>query len=156
MPGSGFSDPHPPSLGVDDLISGRQAPTVLNAAFTPLLFWDGRAKSLEEQTLGTIQNPIDMAEMLDHFVLELRNIKGYRRQFLNLFGTEVNPQGIAKAIAAFARTLVSTNSAFDQDSLGNKQAMNQATIRGMALFKAEIGRVSEGISEKRCQTLRFS
>jgi cytochrome c peroxidase len=144
------------SLGVDDLISGRQAPTVLNAAFTPLLFWDGRAKSLEEQTLGTIQNPIDMAEMLDHFVLKLRNIKGYRRQFLNLFGTEVNPQGIAKAIAAFARTPNSTNPAFDQYSLGNKQAMNQAIIRGMTLFKAEFERVCEGISEKRCQTLRFS
>ena len=120
---------------MDDLINGGQAPTVLNAAFTPLLFWDGRAKSFEEQTLGTIQNPIDMAEMLDHFVLKLRTVKGYRRQFLNLFGTEVNPQGIAKAIAAFVRTLVSTNSAFDQYSLGNKQVMNQATIRGMALFK---------------------
>ena len=99
IPGSGFSGPHPTSLGVDDLIGGPQAPTVLNAAFTPLLFWDDRAKSLEEQTLGTIQNPIDMAEMLDYFVLKLRNIKGYRRQFLNLFGTEVNQQGIAKAIA---------------------------------------------------------
>jgi cytochrome c peroxidase len=80
---------------VDNLIGCRQAPTVLNAAFIPLLFWDGRAKSLEEQTLGTIQNPIDMAEMLDHFVLKLRTVKGYRRQFLNLFGTQVNPQGIA-------------------------------------------------------------
>jgi cytochrome c peroxidase len=80
---------------VDDLIGCRQAPTVLNAAFIPLLFWDGRDKSLEEQTLGTIQNPIDMAEMLDHCVLKLRTVKGYRRQFLNLFGTQVNPQGIA-------------------------------------------------------------
>jgi cytochrome c peroxidase len=48
IPSSGFSDPHPPSLGVDDLNSGRQAPTVLNAAFIPLLFWDGHAKSFEE------------------------------------------------------------------------------------------------------------
>ena len=97
-----------------------------------------------------------MAEMLDHFVLKLRTVKGYRRQFLNLFGTEVNPQGIAKAIAAFARTPNSTNPAFDQYSLGNKQAMNQAIIRGMTLFKAEFERVCEGTSEKRCQTLRFS
>ena len=73
--------------------------------------------------------------MLDHFVLKLRTVKGYRRQFLNLFGTEVNPQGIAKAIAAFARTLISTNSAFDQSWLGNRQAMNEAAIRGMVLFK---------------------
>jgi cytochrome c peroxidase len=116
IPGSGFSDLPPTSLGVDDLIGGLQAPTVLNAAFTPLLFWDGRAKSFEEQTLGPIQNPIDMAEMLEHRVTKLRNIKGYGQQFLNVFGTEVNPQGIAKVIAAFVRTLISTNSAFDQYS----------------------------------------
>ena len=137
IPGSGFSDPHPTSLGVDDLIGGRQAPTVLNTAFSPLFFWDGRAKSLEEQTLGPIQNPIEMAETLDHLVAKLRTVKGYRRQFQNVFGAEISPQGIAKAIAAFARTLISTNSAFDQYSLGNKQAMNQAAIRGMALFKGK-------------------
>ena len=137
IPGSGFSDPHPTSLGVDDLIGGRQAPTVLNTAFSPLLFWDGRAGSLEEQTLGPIQNPIEMAETLEHLVAKLRTVKGYRRQFRNVFGAEISPQGIAKAIAAFARTLISTNSAFDQYSLGNKQAMSQAAIRGMALFKSK-------------------
>jgi len=137
IPGSGFSDPHPTSLGVDDLIGGRQAPTVLNAAFSPLLFWDGRAGSLEEQALGPIQNPIEMAETLDHLVSKLRTFKGYRRQFRKVFGTEISSQGIAKAIAAFARTLISTNSAFDQYSLGKKQAMNQAAIRGMALFKGK-------------------
>jgi len=137
IPGSGFSDPHPTSLGVDDLIGDRQAPTVLNTALSPLLFWDGRAKSLEEQVLGPIQNPIEMAETLEHLVVKLRTVKGYRRQFRNVFGTEISSQGIAKAIAAFARTLISTNSAFDQYSLGNKQAMNQAAIRGMALFKGK-------------------
>lgn len=137
IPGSGFSDPHPTSLGVDDLIGGRQAPTVLNTAFSPLLFWDGRAKSLEEQSLGPIQNPIEMAETLDHLVTKLGTVKGYRQQFRDVFDTEISPQGIAKAIAAFARTLISTNSAFDQYALGNKQAMNQAAIRGMALFKGK-------------------
>lgn len=137
IPGSGFSDPHPTSLGVDDLIGGRQAPTVLNTAFIPLLFWDGRAKSLEEQVLGPIQNPIEMAETLEHLVVKLRTVKGYRRQFRNVFGAEISSQGIAKALAAFVRTLISTNSAFDQYSLGNKQAMNQAAIRGMALFKGK-------------------
>jgi cytochrome c peroxidase len=135
IPGSGFSDPHPTSLGVDDLIGGRQAPTVVNTAFSPLLFWDGRAKSLEEQTLGPIQNPIEMAETLDHLVSKLQKVKGYRQQFRNVFGAEIAPQGISEAIAAFARTLISTNSAFDQYSRGNKQAMSAAAIRGMGLFK---------------------
>jgi cytochrome c peroxidase len=137
IPGSGFSDPHPTSLGVDDLIGGRQAPTVLNSAFNPLFFWDGRAKSLEEQTLGPIQNPLEMAEPLDHLVSKLQSIKGYRQQFRDVFGTGITSQGIAEAIAAFARTLISTNSAFDRYSQGNKQAMNQSAIRGMTLFKSK-------------------
>jgi cytochrome c peroxidase len=114
IPGSGFSYPHPTSLGVNDLIGGRQAPTVLNTAFTPLLFWDGRAKSLEEQTLGPIQNPLEMAETLDHLVSKLQTIKGYRQQFQDVFGTEITPQAISEATAAFVRTLISTNSAFDR------------------------------------------
>ncbi|MGH9428825.1 MAG: cytochrome-c peroxidase [Terriglobia bacterium] len=135
--GSGFSDPHPTSLGVDDLLSGRQAPTVLNASLSPLLFWDGRVGSLEEQALGPIQNPVEMAETPEHIVAKLRTIKAYQQQFRNVFGAEISMQGIVEAIAAFERTLISTNSAFDQYALGNKQAMNQAAVRGMELFKGK-------------------
>jgi len=137
IPGSGFSDLHPTSLGVDDLLGGRQAPTVLNAAFSPLLFWDGRVSSLEEQVLGPIQNPIEMAETPEQLVAKLRKIKGYQQQFRHSFGTEVTLQGIADAIAAFERTLISTNSDFDRYMLGDARAMNQAAIRGMAIFKGK-------------------
>ena len=76
-----------------------------------------------------------MAETLDHLVSKLQTIKGYRQQFQDVFGTEITPQAISEATAAFVRTLISTNSAFDRYSQGNKQAMSDAAIRGMALFK---------------------
>ena len=69
-------------------------------------FWDGRAGSLEEQALGPIHNPIEMGETLENVVRKLNAIPGYRSQFQAVFGTDVTDDGIAKAIAAFERTVV--------------------------------------------------
>jgi cytochrome c peroxidase len=117
---------------VDDLIGGRQAPTVLNTAFSPLLFWDGRARSLEEQVLGPIQNPIEMAETLEHLVVKLRTVKGYRRQFRNVFGPDQPARDCQRSPHSHAYL---NELSIRPILLGNKQAMNQAAIRGMALFK---------------------
>ncbi|WP_447977954.1 cytochrome-c peroxidase [Candidatus Nitrospira bockiana] len=137
IPGSGFADPHPTSAGVDDLVGGRQAPTILNAAFNPWQFWDGRARSLEEQALGPIQNPIEMAETAEHLSAKLQRITGYQRQFQEVFGAEVSLPRIAEAIAAFERTLISKNSAFDRYLAGDAKAMDEAAIRGLELFKGK-------------------
>ncbi len=136
-PGAGFADPRQTSIGVDGKVGGRQAPTVYNTAFNHLQFWDGRARSLEEQAIGPIQNPVEMAETHENVVKKLGKIKGYREQFRAVFGTEVNLQGIAEAIAAYERTILSTNSAFDKYVLGDKTAMDEAAVRGMALFKGK-------------------
>jgi cytochrome c peroxidase len=136
-PGTGFADARQTSIGVGGGVGGRQAPTVYNTAFNPLQFWDGRAKSLEEQAIGPIQNPIEMAETHERVVVKLGKIKGYRDQFRLVFGTEVNLQGIAEAIAAYERTIISTNSAFDRYVTGETAAMDQAAVRGMALFKGK-------------------
>lgn len=137
IPGAGFADPRQTSIGVDGKIGGRQAPTVFNTAFNPLQFWDGRAGSLEEQAIGPIQNPIEMAETHENVVKKLRKIKGYRAQFQAAFGTDVNLQGIAEAIAAYERTVLSTNSAFDRYATGDKQAMDGKAVRGLALFRGK-------------------
>ena len=136
-PFAGFADPRQTSIGVDGKIGGRQAPTVFNTAFNRVQFWDGRAGSLEEQAIGPIQNPIEMGETHEHVVAKLKKIKGYQEQFRVVFGTDVNLQGIAEAIAAYERTVLSTNSAFDKYAAGDQQAMDAAAIRGMALFKGK-------------------
>ncbi|MEJ2232265.1 MAG: cytochrome-c peroxidase, partial [Nitrospirales bacterium] len=79
-------------------------PTVYNTAFNPFQFWDGRAGSLEEQAIGPIHNPIEMAETHENVVKKLSKIKGYREQFQTALGTGVNIQGIAEAIAAYERS----------------------------------------------------
>ena len=136
-PGLGFADPKQTSLGVDGKRGGRQAPTVYNTAFNPVQFWDGRAGSLEEQAIGPIINPVEMAETYENVVKKLSALQGYRDQFQAVFGTGVSVQGIGEAIAAYERTIISTNSAFDKFSLGDKAAMNEEAQRGMALFKGK-------------------
>lgn len=137
IPGAGFADPHPTSTGIGDQLGGRQAPTILNAALNPLQFWDGRATSLEEQALGPIQNPIEMGETAEHVAAKLQDVPGYRRQFKEVFGGDVSLPRITEAIAAFERTLVSTNSAFDKYVSGDSKAMSETAIHGLRLFKGK-------------------
>ncbi len=137
IPSAGFADPHPTSAGINDLLGGRQAPTIFNAAFNQFQFWDGRAGSLEEQATGPIQNPIEMAETPDHLVAKLKEVTGYQRQFLDVFGADVSFQRIVQAIAAFERTIISRNSSFDKYVMGQTSAMDETAIRGMRLFKGK-------------------
>ncbi len=136
-PVTGFADPKQTSVGVTGERGGRQAPTVYNTAFNPFQFWDGRAGSLEEQAIGPIHNPIEMAETHENVVKKLSRIQGYRDQFQAVFGTGVSIQGIGEAIAAYERTVISTNSAFDKFVLGDKEALSDEAKRGMDLFKGK-------------------
>lgn len=136
-PGTGFADPRQTSIGFAGRLGGRNAPTVYNAAFNPVQFWDGRAGSLEEQAIGPIHNPIEMAETHETVVPKIAKIAGYQKQFRAVFGKDASLQSIAEAIAAFERSVVSTNSPFDQYVMGDPRAMNETAIRGMAIFKGK-------------------
>lgn len=136
-PGTGFADARQFSIGAFGTAGGRQAPTVYNTGFLPLQFWDGRAGSLEEQAIGPIHNPIEMAEKHETVVPKIAKIPGYQKQFQLIFGGGASLQHIAEAIAAFERTIVSQNSAFDKYVLGDQKAMDEAAVRGMALFKGK-------------------
>jgi cytochrome c peroxidase len=136
-PGTGFADPRQTSLGFSGRLGGRNAPTVYNSGFNRVQFWDGRAGSLEEQAIGPIHNPVEMAETHENVVPKIAKIPGYQKQFRTVFGKGVSLQSIAEAIAAFERTIVSTNSAFDQYVMGSPNAMGEAAIRGMQLFKGK-------------------
>ncbi|MGE3807722.1 MAG: cytochrome c peroxidase, partial [Gemmataceae bacterium] len=133
-PGKGWSDGHPRSVGVNGQILRRSSPTLVNAAYQKFLFWDGRAHSLEQQALIPILDPNEMAADQTALEQELNAIPGYREQFQKVFGTDVTAGNIAKAIAAFERTLVSGNTPFDRYQQGNKSALSPAAERGRELF----------------------
>ncbi len=118
-------------------VGGRQSPTVYNAAFNQFQFWDGRARSLEEQAIGPIHNPVEMAETHEHVVAKL----GGSRVINNSSEPSLEPRSICRTLprrwAAYERTVLSTNSAFDKYVSGDAKAMDDAAVRGLALFKGK-------------------
>ena len=137
-PQTAFSDIRQVSLGVGLRAGDRNAPTIINRAFSREQFWDGRANSLEEQLKLPLINPREMA-MPGHELLakKVGDIKGYKSWFKMVFGRDVNIDDLAKAIAAFERTVVSGNSKYDEFKSGNLQAFNESEKRGLALFEGK-------------------
>lgn len=133
-PAKGFSNGEQFATGIDGKKGGRNSPTIINSAYGKLQFWDGRAKSLEDQALGPIQNPIEMNMGLEDLVSRLNGIEGYQKQFQKVFGTEVTSDGIAKAIAAYERTVLSGGAPYDKFRAGDQAALTEASMRGMKLF----------------------
>ena len=134
-PQSGFADGRETARGVDSQAGTRNAPTIINRAFSSVQFLDGRAPSLEEQAKGPMVNPIEMG-MPNHEIIvqKLTAIPGYERWFRRVFGRDVDIDGVAKAIAAFERTIVSGDSRADRFLAGDKGAINESEQRGFALF----------------------
>jgi len=137
-----FGDCRAIAIGIDQRKGTRHTPTILNAAYLKYLFWDGRARSLEEQGMGPIANPNEMAKNEDPHEAHLQcqervaAIEGYRVLFKKVFGTdEITMNEIAKAIATFERTVLSGNSPYDRYRAGDKTAMTAEQIRGYDLYK---------------------
>ncbi len=129
--------PTPTSLGAHGEPGTRNAPTVLNAGFQIAQFWDGRAPTLEAQAKGPILNPVEMA-MPDENTVNKRIIdnKEYVATFNQAFPNTTNPvtyDNVAKALAAFERTLV-TDDRFDDFLNGDDHALTKQERKGLETF----------------------
>ncbi|HEY0839682.1 MAG TPA: cytochrome-c peroxidase [Vulgatibacter sp.] len=129
--GKAFSPGHKGQLG------GRNSPTVYNAAGRHVQFWDGRAADVEEQALGPVMNPVEMAMPDEARVLEtLRSIPGYVDAFAKAFPDEKDPVtfvNMGKAIGAFERGLV-TPSRWDRFLDGETDALTDEEKAGFNEF----------------------
>ncbi len=129
------------SAGVGGQLGGRSAPTVFNAAFLSALMWDGRKTTLEDQATGPLTNPVEMAmESNDAVVARLKQIDGYQELFTKAFGSKdaLNIENVAKAIAAYERTLITPNSPFDRWAKGDDHAISASAKRGFTAMN-ELG-----------------
>lgn len=169
-PSNGFAESLEVSIGVNGTGFGskrafkqpndiplvkRNAHTIVNTAFNGIniygeydpenspMFWDSRAKSLEEQALEPIKafeemrgHAYEEEEALKVVVARLRAIPEYRELFAKAFGTEdaINEINLGKAIAAYERTLIANNSRFDQYMRGDKTALSISELEGMRIF----------------------
>ncbi len=134
-PARAFTDGRPASIGIQGRVGQRNAPTVLNALYNKMQFWDGRATTLEEQAALPIVNHVEMGQPdLDATVARIATIGEYQQAFQRVFGRAPNSTDLARAIASYERTLLSFDSPFDHFIAGDKNAIDDAAKRGWEIF----------------------
>lgn len=129
-------DNHQYSHGVNEQLGGVNAPTVYNAVYNFVQFWDGRAQTLADQAAGPPLNPVEMAsESFDQIIAKLKTDKQFVREFTAVYPDGLTAANITDAIEQFERTLVTPNSAFDKWLLGDDSALTAEELEGYELFK---------------------
>jgi len=139
LPEKAFTDGLPQAKGRNSNALTRNTPTLVNVGFQSRLMWDGRADSLEQQALLPIQSPDEMNQDLNDLERELNAIPAYAEQFKKVFGTAATRVSIAKALAAFERTLIMKPSHYDRYLRGVRDALSPEAERGRELFFGEAG-----------------
>ena len=141
-PGAGYGDNLETFIGFEGFKGHRNSPTIINAGYYESYFWDGRASSLEEQALGPIQAEGEMNQNIDELVTELDAVPEYAEEFETVFDEKITASNIAKALAAFERTIVVKDTAFDKYLLGEEDAISADAKDGMKLFAGKAGCIS--------------
>ncbi|MEO8128062.1 MAG: cytochrome-c peroxidase, partial [Bryobacteraceae bacterium] len=139
-PGLAWGDGLARAIGAGGKPLRRRTPTILNSGWGDLMFWDGRAESLEEQVLGPMQSADEMNLPLRELVPRVLSIPGYRPLFEKAYpGAPLTAALVAKAIATFERTVVSEDAPFDRWIGGDQAAIPEAAKRGFDLFHTKAG-----------------
>ncbi len=129
-------DNHQYSHGVNDQIGGVNAPTVYNAVYNFVQFWDGRAKTLADQAAGPPLNPIEMAsDSFDQIIAKLAADKDFAKAFKAVYPDGLTEANITNAIEEFERTLITPDSRFDKWLRGDDSALTADELTGYELFK---------------------
>ena len=130
-PDHGWADARQFSSRFDGKPTPRHSPTLVNRLFSDRQQWAGTRESLEDQAFkASDQSP----ELL---IKNLGTLPAYQEQFRRVFGTEFHAEGVAQAIAAYERTILSGNSAYDRFSAGDKSALSPVTQRGLVIFEGK-------------------
>jgi cytochrome c peroxidase len=124
------------SIGVSGAVGEINAPTVFNSGLNFRQFWNGRAKSLEEQVDGPIQNPKEMGSSWDDVISKLKAETHYVDLFKKVYQDEPTKDHVKDAIANFERTLTTPNSKFDRFLNGDLKALSEIEKQGYARFKS--------------------
>lgn len=138
LPANAFADTLPVSKGVAGRSGTRNTPSVMNLSLTRNFFWDGRASSLQQQALIPIENHDEMDLPLDEALNRLKADSGYRMYFREAFQSEATRENLGLAIAAFERTLETSETAFDLwKQSGDSSLVSVEVRRGFELFNSK-------------------
>ena len=139
--GKGFADGKAQGRGVPGRALKRHTPSLWNLAWASAVFWDGRARTLEEQVAGPIESPDEMAQPMAALVARLAADPAMVRAFTQAFpeSPQVNGANLAKAVATYERTFVSPETRFDRWIAGDEHALTPREVAGFTLFTGKAG-----------------
>jgi cytochrome c peroxidase len=127
------------SIGVHGRTGTRNAPPLINLAWNTSFFWDGGVKTLEQQAVGPITNPLEMDMTMGEVVQRASADPEYVRLSRAAYGSELRPEVVTKGIASFMRSLVSGKSRYDRYLEGDAAALNTSEKRGADIALGERG-----------------
>ena len=137
-PAFAFADTSAVSFGINKTRGTRNTPSAMNVALQSVFFWDGRAKNLEDQALMPIQKPAEMNLPITEAINRLHRSSKYKKYFQNIFNSEPTEENLAIAIAAFERTLETSDSPFDTWKFyDDSTAVSDAVKRGFIVFNTK-------------------
>src|SRR5436190_11625872 len=148
-PKKGLSDGRPHALGFHGTVLRRHTPSIWNAAYNASQFWDGRAATLEDQATGPMSSPGEMNSPGERELMtRLEADPYYRAAFHSVSGESPTLRDVAKALAAFERTLIARNSRFDRYARDDKRALTLHEKNGLVVFigKGRCARCHNGLN----------
>jgi len=154
LPQGSFTDNRKLSVGINGFAGRRSSMSLLNIAYaTNGLFWDGRSKTLEEQALIPVEDPIEMHHTWPDVLDKLRDDPQYQTWFREAFGisscNDITKELAARALAQFERVLISSGtSKFDQFMAGNFDVFDDEELDGKIMFFDEGANV--GLPDAQC------
>jgi cytochrome c peroxidase len=132
----GLTDGLPKAIGAGNKELPRSSPTLWNIGYHKEFSWDGRSSSLEKQAMGAWSGPnMGAGDKIGEIVEKINALQDYRTQFHEVFQSDATPDKIMKAIAAFERTLIGGNTAWDRWRAGDQTAISQSAYRGWNIFQ---------------------
>ncbi len=138
LPEYAFADTSAASIGIGRHIGLRNTPSSMNLSLQNAFFWDGRAKTIEEQALVPIENPTEMNLSIPEAVRRLQQSKTYAAYFKKIFNAPPSRENLAACLAAFERTFETSDTPFDNWKLNDdEKAVSESAKRGFALFNGK-------------------
>jgi len=132
----GLTDGLPKAIGPGNKTLKRSSPTLWNIGYHKEFYWDGRSASLEKQAMAAwTGGNMAVGDKQAEVVARINALQGYKSQFQKVFQSDATAENIMKAIAAFERTIISGNTAWDRYRAGDKNAISESAFRGWNIFQ---------------------
>ncbi len=135
-PSLGFTDGLAFSIGVEERVGFRNAPSLANVAYQPYLLREGSLATIEMQVLVPLQEHHEFDLNILELVERLKEDEEYVAMSLEAYDRPPDAFVVTRALANFERSLISGQSRYDL-SINEGLSLTNSEKKGEALFFSE-------------------